>query len=226
MTLKELQKHYKVFKHDKVYHIHSSTVGGRYVYKYLCSAQKKGKSFNVIGYKGTTLIEKFKNQVEDYLSKLEYDSEYFHPLYKEGIKEVHFVHDYLTNLGFKSFSSSYVYNSKNIFGGKTTEIALSFYGLDVWRNFNSKEVKISLSTGRYSWTSITVKRTFKDIQEGIDSVIKPLLLSESAVNLTLADKLETVIKDYKDNSMIDYTILSTDYKKQLKEKLLEIAEKL
>ena len=229
MTLKEISQHFKVIKWENTYKIHSLTIGGRSVYKYLCSVEKSGTKFNVIGYKKTGAIEELKAQVVDYVLNLEYDSEYFDPAYTEGIKEVHFVHDYLRELGFKNKSNSYVYNPKNIYGGKTTEIIISFYGLDVfggWNEFNPKEVKICLSTGAYSWVSLTVERNMKAIQEGIDSLIKPLLLSEIARNTTTSDKLETIIKDLTINSIDGFEINSSDYKKELKEKLLEIIEKL
>lgn len=227
MTLKELNKHFKVFKWENIYKIHSLEVGGRSVYKFLCPAEKTGTKFNVIGYKKTNSIEEFKNQVEDYLSKLEYNSEYFDPAYREGIREVHFVHDYLREIGFKNERNSYIYKPEDIFGGNTTKIILSFYGLDVWDDsFNPKEVQISLSTGRYSWISTKVDRNMKSLQEGIDSLIKPLLLSEGARNITTADKLEIVSKGLSINSLDGLDIKSADYKKELKEKLLEIAEKL
>lgn len=229
MTLKQLREHFYIQKHEGFYTIHSLTVGGRSVYKYLCSAERTGTKFNVLGYKNTANIEEFKNQVADYISKLEYDSEYFYPLYREGIKEVHYVHDYLRELGFKNESNSYVYNPVNIYGGQTTEIILSFFGLDVWGGwdkFDPDYIKINLSTGRYSWITVTVKRNFKDLQEGIDSLTKPLLLTEGTRNITIADKLETVIKDFTINSVDGFDINSADYKKELKEKLLEIVEKL
>lgn len=227
MTLKELNNHFEVFKWGNVYKVHSLTIGGRSVYKYLCSAEKTGSKFNVIGYKKTSSIEEFKEQVLDYVLNLKYDSEYFDPAYREGIKEVHFVHDYLRELEFKNESDSYIYNPKNVYGGKTTKITLSFYGLDVWGNsFNPNEVQINLSTGMYSWVNIKVKRDMKALQEGIDSLIKPLLLSEGARNITTADKLETVIKELSINCLDGWDIQSADYRKELKEKLIEIAEKL
>jgi len=229
MTLKEISQHFKVFKWENVYKIHSLTIGGRSVHRYLCSVEKSGTKFNVIGYKKTGSIEELKVQVVDYVLNLEYDSEYFDPAYREGIKEVHFVHDYLRDLGFKNKSNSYIYHPKNIYGGNTTEIIISFYGLDVfggWDEFNPKEIKISLSTGADSWVSLTVERNMKALQEGIDSLIKPLLLSESSRNITTADKLETVIKDMTINSISGFDIYYADYKKELKEKLLEIIDKL
>nr|DAI89529.1 MAG TPA: hypothetical protein [Caudoviricetes sp.] len=232
MTLKELNVHFKVFKWENIYKLHSLEIGGRSVFKYLCSVEKHGNKFNVVGYNKTNSIDEFKKQVYDYISKLEYDSDYFDPSRREGYREYLFVHDYLTGLGFEDghfwrspYVGDYVYKPKDIYGGQTTIIELSFRGLNINRGYNKEEVVIILH-GSDSWVEVKVRRNMKNIQEGIDSLLKPLLLAEGAKNIKTADKLEIVIKDITINSISGFDIYSADYRKKLKEKLLEIIEKL
>jgi hypothetical protein len=231
MTLEELQKHYYVFKYKNEYLIHSLTEHGRSNHKYLCLAEKKRNSFKVIGYGFTSDIGAFKNQVDDYLSKLEYDSDYFMPMWRDGFKEECFVNDYMTSLGFKSHYPTYTYKNKDVYGGNTTNVMLTFNGLDDCKSYNpinKEEVSIMLWTSDYSWIETKVKRNFKDLQKGIDSLLKPLLLSESIQLLSIENKLKqsNIDIDIKGIDMNNLSLQSQEYKNTLKQKLQDILNTL
>jgi hypothetical protein len=55
-----------------------------------------------------------------------------------------------------------------------------------------KEVEISLHTGNfdYRWVSIKTKRTCEAIIEGIEDLLKPLLLVDASSDLKTAEKLD------------------------------------
>lgn len=225
MTVKELKQHYEVLKWKGVYLIHSKTEHGRFPHKYLCSANKKGQSWIIDEFKPTTKVEKFKENVEKYISNLEYNSEYFSPMYREGYKEVMYVHDYLESLGFKSGrGSSYTYSPKNIFGGKTTEISLSFMGLEKdWYSDEKEIIKIILHIDNASWLTIETKRSFKELKEGINSILKPLLITEGVRSIQDSDKMTTTSVDYIIQELNGLSLSGENYNQTLKKKLLEIA---
>lgn len=231
MTLKDLKQHYHIHRVDKRYRICDLKEGGRYVHKYLCSAEKIGNRFYVIGYEPTSKTEIFKEQVEDYLSKLEYDSEYFYPDLREGVKEVLFVHDYISSLGFKQGGygegDCYIYRPKDVFGGITTKISIWFSGLDYQiRDEVKQEININLATGMYSWITVKAKRDFKSLQEGIDSLLATLLLGESVQNIKTAEKLEVTSVDFISKTLSGLDINSKNYKVELKNRLLTLANSL
>lgn len=231
MTLTELKQIYHISKVGKQYRICDLEKGGRYVHKYYCSAEKVGDKFYVLGYEPTSKISTFIEQVNDYLSKLEYDSEYFYPDLREGVKEVLFVHDYINSLGFRQGwygeGDSYIYKPKDVFGGVTTRISIWFTGLDYQiRDKLPKEVCIHLSTGMYSWITVKAKRDFKSLQIAIDSLLSPLLLSESAQNIKTAEKLEVGDVDFISKSLDGLNINSKNYKEELKNRLLTLANSL
>lgn len=228
MTLKDLREEFEVLKYDDTYRIYSKTESGIFSHKFLCIAFKKGNSFYISDNKPTTKVDTFKNQVENYLNNLEYDSEYYDPLLREGFAHIHYVHTYLTALGFKNDrNSDYTYKPKNVFGGNTTKIHLSFIGLeDNFFHKQSDRVKIIMHTGDWSWMSVEVNRDFKELKNGINSFIKPLLLTEGVRNINDSEKLDFNSVDYIMKELNGLSLSETNYKETLKNKLLEIAHSL
>lgn len=232
MTIKDLKKNYQIYKRDNQFRISSLTEHGRFPHKYLCSAEGNGYKYNVIGYPPTADINEFKNQVDDYVSKLDYSSEYYNPDVVEGAGHIWFAHDYLRGLGFRMGGygepDSYIYDPKDIYGGNTTKFYISFNGLDTgfMSPQNMEEITINLSGMGPSWMSVTVKRTYKDIQEGIDSLLAPLLTFEAGQNLKTASKCEVGDVDYIQKSIEGLNAKSKNYKQELKAKLLEMVESL
>ena len=200
MTKKELITQlelsgYRVYKLKDLIHIYSSTENGRLNHKYLCSLEKENKKYKVYNteFPFTNSIQGLLHQIEQYLENLEYDSEYFYPLWRDGLKEELYTCDYLTSLGFESSYNMFTYKPKDIYGGNTTEITLQILGLSdcgYQDTLNLKETEIILWTSSYSWVTTKVKRDFKSIKEGIDSILKPLLVAESIKLNSLLKQLD------------------------------------
>ena len=237
MTKKELIKQlelkgYIVFGHKNLIHIHSSTETGRLNHKYLCSLEKEKNKYRILNsnYTFTNKIDKILQQIKDYLLSLEYDSEYFYPSYNDGIKEELYTTDYLTSLGFKSNYNSFTYTPQNIYGGYSNKIVLQIVGLSdlgLMDTLNLKEIEIILWTGEFSWVTVKAKRDFKSIKQGIDSMLKPLLVTEGISLTSLSEKLEYVnltILEKKLTSSLD--IIGVELKDKLKRQLTEILNKL
>lgn len=248
MTLKDIKTRYKVskYKHEGKYIIsHLTQTGMRLCDKYLCLLNKKGNKFHVDGQKPTADLNVLEKQVNDYVSSLPYDSEYYYPTLRKGLFEHYIIHDYLKSLGFKNpqYSRSnelYVLEDKNVYNYVSQKIEISISGLDVWgglfmsngndtsKNILVEDVKIQLHCGDYSWVEIKVKREVESIKKGIESLIKPLLVSDSVYNFNKAEELvnaegiDIVLNKINNN----ITTTSVEYRTILKKKLLDIAEKL
>lgn len=248
MTLKDIKSRYKVsdYKHDGKYIIlHLTQTGMRFCDKFLCLLNKKGTKFYVDGQKPTADLDVLEKQINDYVSALPYDSEYYYPRLKKGLFEHHIIHDYLRTLGFKNpFHSNsnelYILEDKNIYNYSSQKIEISIIGLDVWgglfmqngndamKNTLVEEVKIQLHCEAYSWVEVKVKRDVESIKKGIESLIKPLLVSDSVYNFSKAEELVNaegvdIIMNNINNNLLT---TSVEYRTTLKKKLLEMAEKL
>jgi hypothetical protein len=164
--------------------------------KYIWHIKKSDKSghYFVEGFKPTNKLQELKNQIQQHVASLPYDAEYFIPTYREGLSEYLIIHDYMDSIGFKTgMSDTYSLKEKNIYGYRTTDIHMTFWGLreGFGDDGNAKEISINLWRSQYSWVSVKCKRNVEDIKAGIQAILKPLLVTESVSLLTLADKLET-----------------------------------
>ncbi len=210
-------------KNDVNYLIYSLTEPGqRMCYKYLglISKTQLNKLKN---------IDELNNWLNNYALSFEYDLEYYYPLYRNGTFEEFVILDYLRDIGFKhSTDNFFSYKPKDIYKGNTTEITISINGLDSFKEI-PEIVNINLWTGKYSWVSVEVPRNVKAIKEGIDSLIKPLLVTESVANFNTSEKLlntidiDILLQSVNTQSL---AITSQDYKQELKAKLLAMAETL
>jgi hypothetical protein len=230
MTLKDLKNEFsEVIKFDNKYHLY--TLGGkRSPYKYLASVNKKGHSFWVDGFKPTTKIEVLKSQIDEFGKSLPYDSEYYNPMFRAGVTEEHIMIDHLDSLGFKFDGSNnnyshFIYNKKSIYGHQLTNISVSIYGLDSFNGLK-ETIKITIDTDDYSWISATCKRTVEDMIKTIDSLLKPLLVTEAVSHINTADKMGFSNVDIIINKIKGLDIQKTDTKDYLKTRLLEIANTL
>lgn len=234
ITIKELKKHYEVFKHDKdTYLIHELKPGNsRMVHKYLCTVIRQQKRYwSVVGQGiSTAKLDKLKDNIQKYIDSLEYDSEYYYPRYRKGVFEEHIIHDYLNSIGFRysngySDYETYELTQKNIYG-KKAEVFLTFYGLNAFNEVGEYvEISYSIEFGR--WVSVKVKRNVEDIKNGINSILNPLFLSDAATSLTNSDKLESYEQlDVLFNKLIGLNKGESSGREQLKNKLLELANSL
>lgn len=85
-----------------------------------------------------------------------------------------------------------------------------------------------LHTGNYSWVEVIVNRDVENIKKGIDSILKPLLLTDSVSNLNKSELLKNVsnIDIYMNAITTNLSIVSQEYKDTLKQKLTETLQML
>jgi hypothetical protein len=241
MTLKEINNHYRLeeYRENKNQFLVFSNIpgsGSRMVYKYFCLITREGAKFFVEGFEPTNKIDVLKSQIEQYVASLKYDSGYFNPHFVPGVTEELIIYDYMREIGFErpryAMDDVYVPSNKNIYGYKSNDITITFNGLDKWENRSDelpKEVTINLWTGPFSWISVKTKREVEAIKEGIDSLLKPLLVTESVNSFSMSEKLEnaTMDVDILLKKLSDSLDTSTeDFKSTLKSRLLEIADKI
>jgi hypothetical protein len=241
MTLEEINNHYTLekYRENKNQFLVFSNIPGscnRMVYKYFCLITREGKKFFVGGFEATNKIDVLKSQIEQYVASLKYDSSYFNPHFVPGVTEELIIHDYMHEIGFERprYTSGDIYrpSKKNIYGYKSNDITISFNGLDKWENGSDdlqKEVTINLWTGPFSWISVKTKREVEAIKEGIDSLLKPLLITESVNSFSMSEKLENATMDVDILlKKLSYSLDTSteDFKSTLKSRLLEIAEKI
>ena len=228
MTVKELKNEFDyVSKYNNQFNVYSDG-GKRSVYKYLATVNKKGRSMFVTGYKPTTKMETLKGQINDFVSKLPYDSEYYDPMLRKGLKEELIVIDYLNSINFERNNyinnyDSFELKTPSIYGYQVTKISLYFIG---FYDENSDEIKINLSTGDYSWISVRCNKDATEIIKRIDSLLKPLLVTESVSNIKISDKLKMSDIELKLKELKGLNIQETDMKEYLKKELLTIANTL
>lgn len=245
MRVRDLKENYEVLERDGAYHLYDPNRGSgrRNVYKYLCSIQKESPTkFKVKGFKkSTSKFEELQQMIDKKVASYKYDSEYYDPNYRRGFFEEIIIHDYMDELGFSRESHSsgydtYVLKRPSIYGHQATEVVLTFRNLDTlgywspkkgYKNF-PKEVDIMLSTGDWSWISSKAKRNVEDIKKGINSLLKPLMLTEGVENVKSSEKMEEVgdVDLLMQQFSIAAGMQSKDAKAELKKKLISLAESL
>lgn len=235
MTLKELKEDYNVYKHDGHIQLWSKTEHGmRMCMKYIWHIKKSDKPghYFVEGFKPTSKLQELKNQIEQHVAGLSYDAEYFIPTYRPGLTEELIIHDYMDSIGLSKngFDSAYTLNKKNIYGYRSTDIQMTFWGLEAGfgDSGNAEEVSINLWTSGWSWVSVKCKRNVEDIKKGIDSILKPLLITESVSLLDMSEKLETTgdVNLILNQITGAFEKVGVDIKSYMKVQLLEMASKL
>lgn len=223
MTLKEIKKYYRVLKRDGKYHLSTLEVQttGRDVHKYICSISKDGSSFRLGDKIPTAKIEVLLEQIKEYLTILEYDSAYYNPCYREGVAQDLFVYDKLRDYGYKR-------EHMNDFFSPTrgSIYRLSVSSIQLWYNINEKDkvVEMSLAGTGGGWVTTKSSFDFRDIHKTIDSLLKPLLLTEGIQDIQLSDKMVMGDIDVSINELKGLSIHTSKLK--LKEKLLEMANAL
>lgn len=238
MTIKSLREHFHISerKHEGRFLFHEKEVSrrSRMCYKYLCPVTKKGIKWTVEGFEPTSKLEVLKANIENYVSKLPYDSEYYYPLYRKSIFVEFIIYDYLNEIGFEWINNSfgyetYIHKHKNVYNSPSDTVSISINGVSTFEDDNlPKEVSIGLHLSDSSWVNVTVPREVEAIKKGIDSLLKPYFVGESVNNLEVSDKL----KNHSDIDIIFHALTSEcqhfegSYKAELKKKLLEMAEKL
>ena len=190
MTLKEIKNHYRLHKYDEFknqFLVYSNIPGScsRMVYKFLCVIKRDGNKFSVENFNPTNKIDELKKQIQTFTDSLPYDSMYYNPNFITGLKEELIIHDYLLSLNFISEGdSNYRLKTKNAYNYCATNVVISFSGLDAIRSGKILDDKINIYVfvSGSSWVTVKTDREVEAIKKGIDTLLKPLLVSESVNN--------------------------------------------
>ena len=235
MTIKDLKDNYIVNKYDKGYQLTGLTD-----LNYLVDISFNKGYAELNGYPKTKDISVLAEQIADYTSKLQFPSYCYNPRYREGVFEEMAVHSYMRKIGFEDNNSwdggngGYKLNhGGNCYGYTATDVRITFFGLSDYffakDSLTRNEVQITLWLSDWSWVSIKTPRVAEEIVKGIDSLIKPLLVSEG-VNLVTHSEKMTHISNGMDITLTQISengqLLNQEYKETLKAKLLELAETL
>ena len=225
MTLKEIKQKYNVDKYNGQYLIFDPKEGScdRFVHKYLCSLTRVSKtSFKITG---TDIViskmDSLDEQIKSFTSSLKYDSHYYNPMYKNGTFEELVIHDYLSEIGFKNdYGNLYVLSHDNVYEEEIRDASIGI-------TFEKEKVRLILHTGDFSFVNINCSRDIEEIKNGINSLVKPLLVSEGIKNLNASEKLGEIEKMTEMNLNVitrSMDVVSTEYKAILKEKLTQLIE--
>ena len=244
MKLSEIKQIYNTYPYEGGYMLFDPTKEGYNLnHKYCgCIKFKNGKAC-VDGFEYTASIDALKEQLTSYETSLPYRIDYYVPIYKESALVEFVIHEHLRDIGFKSdfMGSGYgieVYtlnHDKNAYEYKASNFEIGITGLKDKYNSNTGKYKtpenctIMLSTGRYRWVETTCKRDAEAIKTAIDSLIKPVLVSEGVNLIKASDKMTNIapiditLAEFNPNSLSGKSV---EYKQALKTRLLELAESL
>jgi len=224
MKLKEIKEAFDVSPVYNGYILWSKTEkGNRFVKKY-CGLINK--NLYVDGYTPVKTLNELLDQLKQYEQSLPYELEYYYPGYRKGIFEEFVIYDYLESIGFKNTSIQgnsiqFTLNRNNIYGGKHSLI-LDIVGLSSF--LEKEEVSVILFIDNYKWINIDCKKDVEPIKNAINSIMKPLLLTDALLNLNLAEQLKTSTDDLIINNLANLEIKSIKF--NLKEKLQEIIDSI
>lgn len=228
MTLKEIKRDFPLVLKQKKEYIVFEEGGKRSLYKYCATLLKKKDSFCVKGFPFTKKIEKLREQIEEYHKSLKYDVEYYNPTLRAGVFEELIVHDYLRSLGFKSIGDDfYIYVVKSIYRTQVTKISICVEGLSDFPVVKDS-ISISLYTGDTNtfWINTKVERDADKIILGINSLLKPLLLTEAASHIQIGSDMEMGKVEFILEQIEGMDIKRKDIKEHIKARLLEVANQL
>jgi hypothetical protein len=228
MILADLKNAFPLVQKVKEGYLLHGEGGKRTPYKYLATVKKKRDKFCVDGFPFTKDIGVLIEQIKEYHKTLPFDSEYYNPLYRKGVLEDLVVYDYLDSIGFRHEGDFvYMYKPKSIYGIPVTNIGIILTGMDYFNEVKD-EVEIKLFTEGQGYTSVVTKakRDAVEIIKGIESLLKPLLTTESLSHLELAEPMEMSDIDIALRKIEGLDIKEFDIKKHIKKRLLEIASKL
>ena len=226
MTLTELKTNYKVLKYKGKYLVYDNKEGSgkRQVYKYLCTIIEKDSNFKVDSdnYEHTDSLEQLSLQIDNYISKLKYDSELYNPMYLKGIFEEFAVDDYLKVKGFIGNRDSYTIKIDTY--GKSIELTLHFTGLNSFDKIEENvAIRFDADSSGYSWHKVTCKRDADTIIETLETILYQFYLTHGAIAFGQLSKLKSTGKKLAINTekIRNFNLISETYNDKLIEMLEE-----
>jgi len=244
ILLKDLSKFFLLQSYDngKTQILNALNQYGTYnVRKYVGHIEKIKKGwYKSPGRNATNNLEQLLKDIDDRLKSFKYNSEFYNPLFRAGYFCEIVITDYLRSKGFKHADTynncvTYTLGRENVYGLTRGEIALTFINLECFsheykNNKLPETIDISLSTSSKdgSWVSTkSIKRDPDDIIEAIETIMKPLLLSDSVSDYKLASDMNNVGDiDIVLSKAAGLGIKSKPYKEELINKLEETLKAL
>jgi hypothetical protein len=223
--IKQLKTKYRITKEKDLYIVRSFEQGLREPYKYLCYFTIKDRKVFIEDKHLVKTIEEFDKVLNSHITSLEYDSQYYYPLWIEGYGTYLIVYDFLNSIGFKTdwtSNSEFIKTEESVYG-KGVNLYFDFRG--IYRPYK-EEVRVYFQQNK-SLYSTKCKNNPTEIIETIKSLLKPYYVFNSAVNFKSAEQVEnekqieaTLLK------IVNNDLIKTDYKEQLKQKLQSLIDKL
>ena len=243
MKLKDLKDIFDIEKgNNNQYYLFNPIIGsGKNLNKqFICVIEKAGNGFKIVPSEHIknpmeiitdvyTHINIFKLAVERYVESLPYHSDFYYPRNLSYVFPMLVVNYFLKNLGFETTGNdSYILNQKNIYGGLSNGIEIYINGLDFDTYEECEKITINLYTSKNSYISVSSKKDADSIVLALNSLLKPLFLTNSIQNIELSDKLnfEDIELSLNSINLTKLSLKSESYKEKLKIKLEEILEKL
>lgn len=204
IKLKDLKKHYNVFKNNKEYRLYSIKENTIYsTSKYIATLEKIGikykvktsKYFPELVFSLRDNLENLLKDIEILISNYKYPSEFYDELFRDGYFEIQAINYDLNKIGFKQFftqnSLLYKLETSNLIGQKSA-IIIDFKNLEILPFDKPKEfVTIRFIIDDYSWIEIeNVKRDVDTIISSICEMLKNIKLKETADNISFLNMLK------------------------------------
>ena len=244
MRLKDIKKIYLIDgrKFENKYLVFSKEVdvNSRLCHKYFCLINFKKNKAWVDDFSPTSKIEVLQEQINYYIKSLKYDSDYYCPTFRKGYFEELVINDYLKSLGFEYKDSfmgyeNYILKTKSVYDVVLTNVSITIKGLSPDYNAEthessiSKNVTIHVNLADYSWIESKCNRNVEDIKACFDSLLKPLMVSESVNSFNISEKLKNA--DFSTDVLLktlmgNLDVSEKDFKNKLKANLLKMAESL
>ncbi len=254
MVISELEKYYRIEKYYDMHTKTQKRVknqfevwslddksGKQFTRQFMCIIEMVGQKFKIIPDKRLKHVDKYftfayarveglMEFIVKYVESLPYHSDYYYPNFRPHVFTELVVSGFLKDLGFKcdygNECEHWSLEDKNIYGSKSSNISLTIFGLDMLSNVNEIQINYNINMG--SWISIKCNKDVDSILEALNNLLKPLFLTDGITNIQKSDKLEFTDFNGVKNSFDarDISLKSKEYKEEVRNKLLEIANSI
>ena len=254
MVISELEKYYKIEKYYDMHQIGGKRVknqfevwsledgsGKQFPHQFMCVIEKVGQKFKIVPDKRLKHIDKYfsfaysrveglMEYIVKYVNSLPYHSDYYYPNFRPHVFTEIVVSDFLKDLGFicdvGNGCDHWSLEDKNIYGSKSANVSLTIFGLDMLNDNDEIQINYNINLG--SWVSIKCNKNVDSIISELNNLLKPLFLSDGITNIQKSDKLEFTDFNGIKNSFDarDISLKSEEYKEEVRNKLLEMANSI
>jgi hypothetical protein len=233
ITLTELKSNFEgVLKNEHgilLYQKRGENSPSRSNYEYLCAVNKYKQGYIINNEISTyaNSIDKLKFNIASYISTLPYHHAYYDKMLKNHMFIELIVRDYMSTLGFKAVTG---FNSYDLFFDKKMrrygiDTTFSIILNDIENESEKDDIEINVFESGSKWLSIVSKRDVESIKKTINTLISMYSLQSICDDISILGKIGG--EDLNSIQVMKVDKNSTEpFNKQLKEKLLQLAELL